>query len=56
MKTWREELSAGGETLSGSKYPKRYIQRTCTTTITICNIHAATQPHTQEMHSWIPTL
>ena len=43
------------EKLNWSKDPKRYIPRRCPTSITIYNCDDATQPHTQEMHSWIQT-
>ena len=37
MKTWKVELTAGGEKLSWSEDPRRYISRRCTITITIHN-------------------
>ena len=42
MKTWRAELKAGG-----NKDPKRYIPRTCITTITIYDCYDATQGNAQ---------
>ena len=42
--------------LSRSKDTKRHITGRCTTTIMICNIDYATQPHRWGMHSRIQTL
>ena len=54
MKTWRVELTVGGESLAEAKTQK-YIPGRCSITITIHNSDDTTQPHTQEMHSQIQT-
>ena len=50
-KTWRVELTAGGESLAETKIQKGIFQGDATIIITIYNCDDATQLHTQKMQS-----
>ena len=53
MQTWRMELTTGGQSLTEVKIQRGIFQGTIT--ITICDSQDNTQPHPQEMDSWIQT-